>query len=321
MNRKIIFMGTPAFAVAGLDALVKAGHEVVAVVTAPDRPAGRGRHLKASEVKERALELGLPVLQPEKLKDPIFLAELDRIDASLYVVVAFRMLPEVVWKKPALGTINLHGSLLPAYRGAAPINWAVINGERMTGVTTFKIQQEIDTGDILLKQEIPIRDDETAGELHDRMMVIGADLMVRTVDGLFNGSLHAVPQKWDQQSVPPAAPKITPATCQIDLHRNMKTVHDLVRGMSPYPGAWCRLLENGRDVHFKILRTSISELKATAAPGTVKIDGDAMFFRCADGWLQALEVQPEGKRRMTAGELLRGRLVSNDARLIGKEGS
>lgn len=315
MNRKIIFMGTPAFAVASLDALVEAGHQIAAVLTAPDRPAGRGRQLKASEVKERALELGLPILQPEKLKDPAFHAELDRIDASLYIVVAFRMLPQMVWQRPPLGTINLHGSLLPAYRGAAPINWAIINGENRTGVTTFKIQQQIDTGDILLQEEVPIGENETAGELHDRMMMIGADLIVKTVDGIFDGTLRSRPQQIDTHTPPPIAPKINTDICHIDLKRPCKKVHDLVRGMSPYPGAWCSLNDGDRRTHLKILRTAITSKEGPATPGTIRVEKDRLYIRCADGWLEALEVQLEGKRRMKAAELLRGRLIGNEASL------
>jgi methionyl-tRNA formyltransferase len=307
-TRRIIFMGTPEFAVATLNALVADGCEVAAVVTAPDRPAGRGRQLKASAVKERALELGLPVLQPEKLKNPSFLKTLDDLQASLYVVVAFRMLPALVWQRPALGTVNLHGSLLPAYRGAAPINWAIINGERLTGVTTFKIQQEIDTGDILLQEKMEIGAEENAGELHDRMMEVGAQLMVRTVNGLFAGTLNAQPQHCDASTPPPAAPKISPATCRMQLDLPVARVHDLVRGMSPFPGAWCRLVLPTEDIQFKVLRTRSAEPFAagTVAPGTVRQEQERLYIACGDGWLEALEVQPEGRRRMAAPEFLRG---------------
>jgi methionyl-tRNA formyltransferase len=305
---RIIFMGTPDFAVGTLNALVKAGHNVVAVVTAPDRPAGRGRQPKASAVKERALELGLPVLQPERLKAPEFLASLDALDASIYIVVAFRMLPEVVWNKPPLGTINLHASLLPNYRGAAPINWAVINGEARSGVTTFRIQHEIDTGDILLQEQLAIGPEVTAGELHDRMMETGAALMVRTVEGLIAGSL--VPRPQEKHGQLQSAPKIGPETCHIDFARTAKQVHDLVRGMSPYPGAWCMWTEIDKaPTHFKLLRTKRTERLVTAPIGTVRMDQNELLIACADHWIEALEVQPEGRKRMSAADFMRGMRV------------
>jgi methionyl-tRNA formyltransferase len=302
---RIIFMGTPDFAVGTLNALVQAGHNVVAVVTAPDRPAGRGRQPKASAVKARAIELDLPVLQPERLKDPGFLTELDDLDATIYIVVAFRMLPEVVWNKPALGTINLHASLLPDYRGAAPINWAVINGEARSGVTTFRIQHEIDTGDILLQEELPIGPEETAGELHDRMMITGAALMVRTVEGLFAGTLLPRPQEVHGQLH--TAPKIGPDTCHIDFAGSAKLVHDLVRGMSPYPGAWCQWTEVDKPpTHFKVLRTRTTDTNTTAPTGTVRVVDGKFHIACADQWIEALEVQPEGRKRMSAADFVRG---------------
>lgn len=316
MNRRIIFMGTPEFAVATLDALVKAGMEVVAVVTAPDKPAGRGQQLRSSAVKLRALELGLPVLQPEKLKDPNFLGTLDRFDASLYIVVAFRMLPAVVWQRPRLGTVNLHGSLLPAYRGAAPINWAIINGEKITGVTTFKIQQTIDTGDILLQEKIPIGADETAGELHDRMMVIGAELMVRTVEGLFDNALQPRPQDLNASVDPPLAPKINSGTCRIDLMQPSGKVHDLIRGMSPYPGAWLRLSMGSGEINFKVLRSHITPSMRKPSAGVISVDGEHLLLGCADGWVEAIDVQPEGKRRMAAAEFLRGMRSMGELQVI-----
>ncbi len=307
MNKdRIIFMGTPEFAVGTLNALVSAGFDVAAVITAPDKPAGRGRQLRGSAVKERALELNIPILQPSKLKDPEFLSELDRINASLYVVVAFRMLPEVVWDRPKFGTVNLHASLLPDYRGAAPINWAVINGERTTGVTTFKIQHAIDTGDILLQEPMEIGSDETAGELHDRMMVIGANLMVRTVHDLFNNSIVAKPQELPADRKPHNAPKIGPDQTRINFNRTARSIHDLVRGMSPFPGAWCNWNSEGTTSHFKVLRTRITNMSCTMEPGTMRIHEGAMQIACSDQWLEALEVQGEGKRRMKAKEFIRG---------------
>lgn len=306
-NRRIIFMGTPDFAVATLDALVADGLDVCAVVTAPDRPAGRGRQLRASAVKERALELGLPVLQPEKLKDPAFITALEDLDAALYVVVAFRMLPEVVWTKPVLGTVNLHGSLLPAYRGAAPINWAVINGETRTGVTTFLIQHEIDTGDLLLQDEVPITANDTAGDVHDRLMTIGAGLMVRTVHGLFDASLRGTPQVIDPNAPPPTAPKLNNANMHVACDRPASQVHDHVRGLSPYPGAWCTWTDaNGVATHLKLLRTALTERSVTQAPGTLMVDGPRLFATCNDRMMEILELQAEGRKRMLAAEFLRG---------------
>lgn len=310
-STRILFMGTPEFAVGTLDALVNAGHKVVGVVSAPDRPAGRGRQPRASAVKERAVELGLPVLQPERLKDPEFLAALDELDASIYIVVAFRMLPEVVWSKPAMGTINLHASLLPDYRGAAPINWAVINGATRSGITTFRIQHEIDTGDILLQEELSIGPDESAGELHDRMMVKGAALMVRTVKHLIAGDL--VPRPQQASGVLHSANKIVPETCHLDFTASAKQVHDLVRGMSPFPGAWCIWEESGRPpMHFKILRSRITGMSGSVAPGTLRLSNDGMLVACADEWLEVLELQPEGKRRMASKDFLRGFRISGD---------
>jgi methionyl-tRNA formyltransferase len=302
---RIVFLGTPRFAVGTLNALVTAGLNVVAVVTAPDRPAGRGLSLRCSEVKERALELGLPILQPEKLKDPDFLRELADLRADVQVVVAFRMLPEVVWNAPALGTINLHASLLPDYRGAAPINWAIINGERTSGVTTFRLQHAIDTGDILLQERMDISPDETAGELHDRMMVLGAALMVRTLQGLFAGTLQARPQEEAVRTH--HAPKLSTATGLIDPLRSAQATHDLIRGLSPYPGAWCQWVIPGKAPSvLKVFRSRRASITDPAAPGTFRITQDRLELRCADGWLELVEVQPEGRKRMNAADLVRG---------------
>lgn len=298
---RIVFMGTPGFAVPTMEALVRAGHEVVGVVTAPDRPAGRGRQPRPSEVKVCALELGLPVWQPERLKDPDFLAQLDNAAADMYIVVAFRMLPREVWARPRLGTVNLHASLLPQYRGAAPINWAVINGEERSGITTFLIGATIDTGDLLLQEEMPIGADETAGELHDRMMMAGADLILRTVDGLLTGTLQPKPQR--EVAVLRPAPKLHAGTGRIDPARPAAQVHDLVRGLSPYPGAWAMVEGEGR---LKVLRTARSAHDAPAPPGDVYAVQGVPLLRCADGWLELKEVQAEGRRRMSGAEHLRG---------------
>ncbi|MCW5898111.1 MAG: methionyl-tRNA formyltransferase [Flavobacteriales bacterium] len=302
---RIIFMGTPLFAVPTLNALVEAGHVVTAVVTAPDRPAGRGKKLRTSPVKDRALELGIPVLQPERLRDPDFLAALDAHAADLYVVVAFRMLPQVVWSRPRLGTINLHASLLPDLRGAAPIQWAVMHGYRSTGLTTFLIREEIDTGDVLLQETLTIGADETAGELHDRMMVMGAALVGRTVHALAEGSIEPRQQRPSGQER--SAPKLDPETCRISADMSAARTHDRIRGLSPAPGAWCMLrIGEGPPVHFKLFRSRHAAHDAGAEAGTLlPVDG-RLLLRCSDGWLELLEVQTEGRRRMSATELLRG---------------
>lgn len=301
-------MGTPAFAAASLKALAEAGFDIAAVVTAPDKPAGRGQQLRMSAVKLLALEHPLlkeRLLQPEKLKDPHFLDQLDRAQADLYVVVAFRMLPEVVWRKPRLGTINLHGSLLPDYRGAAPINWAVINGEKRTGVTTFFIQREIDTGDMIASEATTIGKEETAGALHDRLMNIGAQLIVRTVEDVLNGKVQPVPQSLTGSLH--AAPKLTPANCRIDLNLDAQRVHDHIRGLSPFPGAWSELIMDERPPqHFKILRARLAEGRSAGVTGRVVIENGRMFIACGQGMIEALEVQAEGKRRMDAASFLRG---------------
>ena len=303
-SQRIVFMGTPEFAVASLDALVKAGCNIAGVVTAPDKPAGRGMKLTESAVKKYAVENGLKVLQPEKLKNPEFLAALKSLNADLQIVVAFRMLPEIVWNTPPLGTINVHGSLLPQYRGAAPINWAVINGEKETGVTTFKLKHEIDTGDILLQESLPIGEDETAGEVHDRMKGIGAKVLVETVKGLAENRIAEQPQTLNlQPSTLHHAPKIHTDTCIIHWDRPVETVHNLIRGLSPYPGAFTTLNE-------KILKVFRSKKEITypnSTEGDYETDGRTYLkFACADGYLHLLEVQLEGKKRMSIDDFLKG---------------
>jgi methionyl-tRNA formyltransferase len=294
-------MGTPEFAVASLDALVKAGHHVVAVITAPDKPAGRGMKLTESAVKKYAVEHQLRVLQPEKLKNPAFLDELRSLQADIQVVVAFRMLPEVVWNMPSKGTINLHGSLLPQYRGAAPINWAVINGEKETGVTTFKLKQEIDTGNILMQEKFPIGTDESAGEVHDRMKEIGAALVVKTVEGLMSGTLKEIPQEATTNLKP--APKIFTETCRIDWNQSTYEVYNLIRGLSPYPGAFTQL----QDKMLKIYRAKKEIVIPPIPPGSVETDSKTFLkYACPDGFIQVLDIQLEGKKRMTIEDFLRG---------------
>jgi methionyl-tRNA formyltransferase len=302
---RIVFMGTPEFAVASLDALVKAGYPVVAVITAPDKPAGRGMHLQQSAVKKYAVDHRIPVLQPEKLKSPTFLENLRSYKADLQVVVAFRMLPEVVWNMPPMGTLNVHGSLLPQYRGAAPINWAIINGEKETGVTTFRLKHEIDTGDILMQQSLPISPDETAGELHDRMKKAGAQLLVITLEGLVNGSLHPLPQTAAEiNTVLKHAPKIFTDTCRIDVNRTVNEVHNLVRGLSPFPGAFTTLDGKMLKVYRSAKATNIAQ---EGKPGQWLTDGkQQLLLCCGGGWLQIEELQVEGKKRMTTADFLRG---------------
>ncbi len=326
---RIVFMGTPEFAVASLDALVQAGCNIVGVITAPDKPAGRGMQMQQSAVKKYAVDHGLKVLQPEKLKNPDFLEELKALQADLQIVVAFRMLPELVWNMPPMGSVNLHGSLLPKYRGAAPINWAVINGEPETGVTTFKLQHAIDTGDILLQERFSIGEDETAGEVHDRMKEIGAQLLVKTVQGLADGSLQPMPQELiPHTNAPepnpvnlqpstanqyPHAPKIFTETCRIDPAKTVEEVHNLIRGLSPFPGAFTVL----QGKMLKVYRSS-RQLIQPVTPETRLGEpghGQACFYtdqktylhlHCANGRLSLLEVQLEGKKRMPVQEFLRG---------------
>ncbi len=324
---RIVFLGTPDFAVASLDALVQAGCNIVGVVTAPDKPAGRGMQLTESAVKKYAVSKGLNVLQPEKLKNPAFLEELKALKADVQVVVAFRMLPVVVWDMPPMGTINVHGSLLPQYRGAAPINWAVINGEKVTGVTTFKLQHAIDTGDILLQTPIPIGDNETAGELHDRMMLVGADTLVQTIKGLLDGS---VSPKSQQECLPTTvdrlpltvdsnhpsvngeqltesplnhAPKIFTETCQIDWNQSTDSIHNKIRGLSPYPAAFTFINEK----KLKIFTCTKEITTRNSAIGTASTDNKTFLkFSCADGYVHISDLQLEGKKRMTVEEFLRG---------------
>ncbi|HVF98090.1 MAG TPA: methionyl-tRNA formyltransferase, partial [Flavisolibacter sp.] len=308
VNARIVFMGTPEFAVASLAALVDAGYNVVGVITAPDKPAGRGMKLQQSAVKKYAEEKGLHILQPEKLKNPQFLAELKSLNADIQIVVAFRMLPEVVWNMPPLGTVNVHGSLLPQYRGAAPINWAIINGEKETGVTTFKLKQEIDTGNILLQESIAIGENETAGELHDRMKEAGAGLLVKTLQGLNGGSLEELSQEviTSSETSPKElkhAPKIFTDTCKIDWNKPVAGIYNLIRGLSPYPGAFTLL--NGKTI--KIYRGDKETGAVTCESGEFVTDKKSFLkFACPDGYISVKELQTEGKKRMGIEEFLRG---------------
>ncbi|HSU52243.1 MAG TPA: methionyl-tRNA formyltransferase [Segetibacter sp.] len=303
---RIVFMGTPEFAVASLNALVEANFNIVGVITAPDKPAGRGMKLTESAVKKFAVEKGLKVLQPLKLKNPEFLSELKALEADLQIVVAFRMLPEVVWKMPPLGTINLHGSLLPQYRGAAPINWAIINGEQETGVTTFKLKQEIDTGDILLQEKILIGENDTAGQLHDIMKEIGANLVVATVRGIEDGSLQETSQSKAMEQFNGElkhAPKLFTENCTINWSKSCDEIYNLIRGLSPYPAALTQL--NGKIL--KIYQSRKEKVSTTIKQGDYTTDGKTFLkFACADGYIHAVEVQLEGKKRIGIEDFLRG---------------
>jgi methionyl-tRNA formyltransferase len=303
---RIVFMGTPEFAVASLKKLYEAGYNIVGVVTAPDKPAGRGLQLSESAVKKYARENNLHILQPEKLKDPGFLAQLQGLRADVQVVVAFRMLPEVVWNMPPMGTINLHGSLLPQYRGAAPINWAIINGEKETGVTTFKLKHDIDTGNILLQKKIAITESDTAGSLHDKMMETGADLLLETISELYQGKLKETEQ--DKLTVSNAAtlhhaPKIFTETCEINWNKSSNEIYNLIRGLAPYPAAFTHL--QGKKL--KIFQAEKESWNDMNDPGKIFTDQRSFLkFSTNDGFISLKEIQMEGKKKMAVADFLRG---------------
>ncbi len=298
---RIVFMGTPSFAVASLKALLDAKMNVVGVVTAPDKPAGRGMQLQQSAVKQFALEHQLPIAQPEKLKSPEFFAQIQAWEPDIQIVVAFRMLPESIWSYPPMGTLNVHGSLLPKYRGAAPINWAIINGEKETGVTTFRLQHAIDTGDILLQERIPISQEMTAGELHDTMMEVGAQTLVKTLVGLIDGTIQSKPQEETLASL--HAPKIFTKDCQIDWQQPVAQIHNLIRGLAPFPGALTKV--DGKIV--KLFSTSIYDEDPKELAGSFVTDGKTYVrFACSDGYIQLNDIQWEGKKRMPIADFLRG---------------
>lgn len=305
---RIVFLGTPDFAVESLDLLVKNGFNIVGVVTATDKPAGRGHKMLPSAVKQYAVEHGLHLMQPERLKDEAFVNELRSLNADLFIVIAFRMLPEVVWQMPRLGTFNLHASLLPKYRGAAPINWAVINDEKETGVTTFFLRHEIDTGDVIQQQSIAIGEDENVGSVHDRLMHLGAQLTLDTVNAILEGTVTSIPQSCFSSIEPTPAPKIFRDTCHIDLARTAAEVHNLVRGLSPYPGAWIDItLADGTPLTAKIFETRPAASPAPASQqGKVYAHDGHLYLGASDRAVEILSLQPAGKRRMTADEFLRG---------------
>lgn len=312
---RIIYMGTPDFAVETLRLLVERGYNVVAVVTMPDKPAGRGHKIQFSPVKQYALSVGLPVLQPERLKDEAFIEELRSYNAHLQIVVAFRMLPQVVWDMPPMGTFNLHASLLPQYRGAAPLNWAIMNGDKETGITTFFLTHEIDTGRVIQRRSIPIADTDNVGIIHDRLMEMGAEMVCETVDNIIADKVVAIAQEELMTDEPlRPAPKIFKDTCHLDFARKVEELYNQVRGLSPYPAAWCEFVSpEGEAVGVKVFEAARHICEHCNTPGTIRTDGKKVIeIACEDGYLQILSLQLAGKKRLTAEELLRGFRLTND---------
>lgn len=307
-------MGTPAFATTCLDALVKAGNEVVAVVTAPDKAAGRGRSLRQSDVKQFALQNELLVLQPTNLKSPEFVDQLNELEPDLIIVVAFRMLPRVVWEMPKYGTINLHASLLPQYRGAAPINWALINGESETGVTTFFINENIDTGDLILQDPVSISANDNAGTLHDKLMNAGAELIIKTIDSIAGAQAPGIPQRTDLELK--EAPKIFKEDTRIEWDNNAEKVHDFIRGLSPYPSATTSIIIESGNIDLKIYQSKLGEPCGKSKAGTLRIDNKKhLFIACNDYWLELREIQPAGKRKMLVSDFLNGFQLPDGAKM------
>ena len=308
---RIVYMGTPDFAVPTLEKLIDAGYNIVGVITMPDKPVGRHQNqLQASPVKECALRHNIRVLQPEKLKDEDFLAELRSLQADLQIVVAFRMLPEVVWNMPRLGTFNLHAALLPQYRGAAPINWAIINGDTKTGITTFFLDHDIDTGRVIQQESVPIGPDDNVEDVHDRLMMLGADLVCETVRNICEGKVHPIPQEEMETAQPlRPAPKIFRETCQIQWNSHTaQTAHNFVRGLSPYPGAWTNVtLPDGRETTIKVLATKVIDTKQNADSTAVMAnDNGRLLVHLPEGTLEITQLQLSGKKRMSAADFLRG---------------
>lgn len=315
---RIVFLGTPDFAVESLDRLVKGGYNIVGVVTMPDKIAGRGHKLIQSPVKQYAVEHGLTLMQPEKLKDSAFVDQLQQLQAHLFIVIAFRMLPEIVWSMPPLGTFNLHASLLPRYRGAAPINRAIMNGDTTTGVTTFMLKHEIDTGDILQQTAIEIGPDENVGSVHDRLMTLGADLTIETVEHILEGTLKPIPQDDLINDIEPTpAPKIFAEDLVVDWNRSAREIHNLIRGLSPYPAARSAIvLDDKAPEQIKILKVRPTDETTSLQPGYVKVNGNRLLAADGTGHLvEILEVHPAGKKRMSAADYLRGARFS-EARFV-----
>jgi len=311
---RIVFMGTPTFAVTVLDRIVKSGHQIVGVVTAPDRPSGRGQQIRKSDVKIYAEEKELSIFQPLNLKDDSFITQLKDLNADVFIVVAFRMLPAVVWKIPPMGTINLHASLLPDYRGAAPINWAIMNGEKTTGVTTFFINEVIDTGDIIKRKSTEIHSEMTAGDLHDQLMSIGGDLISETLKELVDGKTNRENQILDESSTLNAAPKIFKNDCKIDWANSLDEVYNKIRGLSPYPGAWC-ILKNrakNKDISFKLYHTRKTDIIVKEGEkNRLTATEDGILFPCSDYHLRVIDFQMEGKRRMNFKDFLAGNSIED----------
>ena len=311
---RIVFMGTPGFAVTILNRIVDSSYDVVAVVTAPDRPSGRGQKIRKSEVKIYAEDKGLTIFQPLNLKADEFINQMKNVNADIFVVVAFRMLPAVIWKIPPLGTINLHASLLPDYRGAAPINWAIINGEKRTGVTTFFINEVIDAGDIIMKKGVDINDEMSAGELHDKLMHVGADLMNDTLTDLSNGKLESKNQTEDEGLALNAAPKIFKEDCQIQWSNTLKTNYNKIRGLSPYPGAWSILKSKSKNknISFKFFDCRKTNMPVpTEVVGQLREASNGILFPCSDFYILVVELQMEGKRRMNYKDFLAGNSIED----------
>jgi len=301
---RIVFMGTPYFAVGVLKELVENNYCIVGVITAPDKPAGRGRKLSQSAIKQYALKENLPILQPKNLKDPLFIEELESLKANLQIVVAFRMLPKVVWQLPKYGTFNLHASLLPEYRGAAPINWAIINGEKKTGVTTFFIDEKIDTGAIIDSSEVFIDENETAGTLHDKLMITGAELVIQTVNLIAEDKAHPKPQSKDLKYK--EAPKLHSENTKIDWNQDVKKVDQLIRGLSPYPAAWSYLSNQDEEIKVKIYHAKVVEKEFSLSLGSIHIDNKQIYVVTKNGTLMIEELQLPGKRKMNTRDLLNG---------------
>ena len=311
---RIVFMGTPEFAVGILDTIIMNNYEVVGVITAADKPAGRGQKIKYSAVKEYALEKNLPLLQPTNLKDPAFLDELKALNANLQIIVAFRMLPKLVWEMPKYGTFNLHASLLPNYRGAAPINWAIINGETKTGVPTFYIDDKIDTGAMILSAETAIDPDENAGQLHDKLMVLGSQTVVNTLKLIETGKVNPIIQ--EDRSEIKTAYKLDKDNCKIDWSKSVNEIHNQIRGLSPYPVAWCIIKDNNQEWNAKIYESKISIEKHSLPIGTIQTTKKEIRVAVSNGFLQIVSLQFPGKKKMTASELLNGMTFSDETLVL-----
>ncbi|NCP45352.1 MAG: methionyl-tRNA formyltransferase [Flavobacteriales bacterium CG18_big_fil_WC_8_21_14_2_50_32_9] len=310
-NLRIVFMGTPDFAVESLKILVKSNYNIVGVITAPDKPAGRGQQINKSAVKVYAEKQAIPLLQPSNLKDEHFLSQLKKLNANLQIVVAFRMLPEAVWNMPVLGTFNLHASLLPQYRGAAPINWAIINGEKETGVTTFFLQHEIDTGNIILQEKVSISENETAGELHDKLMLLGAKLVLKTVQQIEHNSINPQPQNTNQSLK--LAYKIFKPFCKIDWNKPINEIHNHIRGLSPYPTAFTFLKhkQSSKVISCKVFKSNLINEKHKLKTGTIVATKNELKIAVDEGFISILELQPEGKKRMNVTDFLNGTSIND----------